>query len=160
MKKTAAVICASLTTTFFLCASGCGKKADLVVANVGEKKITVGDLYQAGQKIAPEGEGEISDTQKLRKCLDLLINKELIVLEGKNRELYKDKKVFEALKEKKRGLMLRKLYEVEVENKTKVSDEQAREYFDQNRLNEKVRIGQLVVKTESAACPWWTDPRN
>ncbi len=151
MKKTAAVICASLTTTFFLCASGCGKKADLVVANVGEKKITVGDLYQAGQKIAPEGEGEISDTQKLRKCLDLLINKELIVLEGKNRELYKDKKVFEALKEKKRGLMLRKLYEVEVENKTKVSDEQAREYFDQNRLNEKVRIGQLVVKTESAA---------
>ncbi|MCK4416557.1 MAG: peptidylprolyl isomerase [Candidatus Latescibacteria bacterium] len=151
MKKPTTVICALLTVTSVLCISGCGKKADLVVANVGEKKITVGDLYQAGQKVAPEGEREITDPKRWRKCLDLLINKELIVLEGKNQELYKDKKVVEALKEKKRRSMLRKLYEVEVENKTKVSDEQAREYFDRNRLNEKIRISQIVAKTESAA---------
>lgn len=151
MRTITTVICALLTATSVLCVSGCGKKADLVVANVGEKKITVGDLYQAGQKVAPEGEGKTTDPEKWRKCLDLLINKELIVLEGKNQELYKDKKVVEALKEKKRRSMLRKLYEVEVENKTKVSDEQAREYCDQNRLNEKIRISQIVAKTESAA---------
>ena len=47
MKKTTTVICALLTATSILCVSGCGKKADLVVANAGGKKITVGDLSQA-----------------------------------------------------------------------------------------------------------------
>ncbi len=83
MKKTTTVICALLTATSVLCVSGCGKKADLVVANAGGKKITVGDLSQAGQKVAPEGERGITDPEKWRKCLDLLINEELIVLEAK-----------------------------------------------------------------------------
>ncbi|MCD6169699.1 MAG: peptidyl-prolyl cis-trans isomerase [Candidatus Latescibacteria bacterium] len=149
MRRITTAACSLLIAVYVL--FGCGKKADLVVATIGEKKITVEDLYRAARKVSPKGKSGIKGPEEWRKCLDLLINKELLVLEAKNRGLDRGKKVTEALKEAKRRLLLRRLYDVEVVDKTKVTDEQAREYFEKNRLDEKVRISRVLVKTESEA---------
>ncbi len=149
MRKFVTGLFVLLITTSVL--SGCGKKADLVVAEVGGKRITIGELYQALRKISPQLRQGTMGAEQWRKCLDLLINKELMLLEAKNQGLDKDQDVLDALKEVKRDLMVKELYKREVTSKAKVSDEQARRYFDRNRLNEKIRLSHIAVETEAEA---------
>jgi len=130
---------------------GYGEEGKVPVALVGDRTITSEELREAVGKLPRKLQFPGGGVVKWRKCLDILINKELILMEAYDRGLDRDEKVLEALEEAKRELMLRELYNRRVLAEVEVTDEEARKFYEEKGLNESVRISQISVDTEREA---------
>ena len=131
--------------------AGYGSEKVRSVALVGDKVITSEELREAMGRLAGKPWSSKGGIDRWRRCLDILIDKELILMEAYDRGLDRDEKVLEALEEAERELMLRELYNRRVLAEVEVTDEEAREFFEEKRLNESVRISQISVDTEQEA---------
>ncbi|HID09734.1 MAG TPA: hypothetical protein EYP17_00330, partial [Candidatus Latescibacteria bacterium] len=131
--------------------TGYGEEGKMPVALVGDRAITSEELREAISKLPRQLQLPGGEMGKWRKCLDILINKELILMEAYDRGLDRDGKVLEALEEAKRELMLRELYNRRVLAEVEVTDEEAKEFFEEKRFDESVRISQISVDTEREA---------
>ena len=118
------------------------------VALVGDKVITPKELREAMGRLAGKLRSSKGGLDRWRRCLDILIDRDLILMEAYDRGLDRDEKVLEALEEAKRELMLRELYNRRVLAEVEVTDEEARKFYEEKGLNESVRISQISVDTE------------
>jgi len=121
------------------------------VALVGDKVITPKELREAMGRLAGKLRSSKGGLDRWRRCLDILIDRDLILMEAYDRGLDRDEKVLEALEEAKRELMLRELYNRRVLAEVEVTDEEARKFYEEKGLNESVRISQISVDTEREA---------
>ena len=126
--------------------TGCGRdESKKVVAKVGPRKITVGDLQETYLRVPPgylpEGTGE----QGKRKFLDDLINKELLVLASYDRKFDKAAETINGMKRMEQQYLLRELYNAEILEKSKVTEKESKQKYEDMLRQDEVHARHIVL---------------
>ena len=141
----------ALVCLFFIAA--CEEKADVpasadVLARIHGVDITARQLEDALEILYPGTRPEGS----ARRALQRLIDFELLVKEAKALGLENDPRVTTVVQLAERELLLEELYERNILKRvTKVSDQDARDYFERNRLGEERRLSRILVSSADVA---------
>jgi len=131
---------------WFLPLIGCGSTRDLIIAQVGEKKITLGDLEKASVKMPSFLE------RGKKELLWTLIYKELMVLEAKSKGLDKDPTVTQRLEELKRKEVFR-VFRTRLSKGIDVSEKEMRQYYHKTGLDSRTetRASHIMVGSREEA---------
>lgn len=123
--------------------AGCARQKEVVVAEVGEKKITDRDIKELA--------GRLPSLTK-EKLLWTLIDREILVQEARARGLDKDPGILDKVEKIKRVEMDRLLRKRLME-RISVSEDEARKYYRESGLasREEVRARHIMVRTEEEA---------
>ena len=132
-----------------LLVGGCSNKGSKIVAKVGDKEITVGEVERTFERAQKDFAFLGEDLEAKKQFLQEVINKELLAQEARSRDLDKDDRVARTHKKARRQLLLSKLYEDEIVKKTKVTDRDIQEELE--KLEEERFIYQIKVPTEDEA---------
>jgi peptidyl-prolyl cis-trans isomerase C len=120
-----------------------------VLARVYGVEITAHQLDEALEILYP---GTNRPDNARRRSLQRLIDFELLVKEAKARGLDNDIQVTTIVELTKRDLLLAELYNRDILKRvTKVSTEEARQYFEGNRFGEERRLSRILVPSSMAA---------
>jgi peptidyl-prolyl cis-trans isomerase C len=116
-----------------------------VVAKVASRKITVGDLQETYMRVPPgylpQGIGE----EGKRQFLDDLINKELLVLASYDRKLDKAEETLGGMKRMEQQVLLKELYNAEILEKSKVTEKEIKQRYEEMTRQEEVHARHIVV---------------
>jgi peptidyl-prolyl cis-trans isomerase C len=145
LKKTIlCVLAASLALSL-----GCGKKENLVVARVADRKITVGDFNKAAETMDEKFLPKTNDLAGKKELLDIMINKEVMTLKALAAG-YEKEKWFVDFWEKFKGQYLVAAMENEyIVKKVHVTDQQVKDFFD--RMHNQYTLSEIVVANEDDA---------
>ena len=127
---------------------GCGKEREPVVAKVADRKITVGDFNKA---VATMDEKFLPKTNDLegKKELDIAINKEVTTLKALAAGYEKDKAIAEFMETFQKAVPRRAMENEYVVKKVKVTDQEAKDYFD--KMHNEYTLSQILVASEDEA---------
>jgi len=132
----------------FVTILGCGRRGDLVVTRVGDKKITVRDFKRSVAKLPAKYRPSEKGLEAQKEYLSLIIDKELLVLEARERGLDRDETVLAQLEGIKRDLMVDELRRRTL-RKARVSNRELKRFFKKYRLGEQVRASHILVRTKA-----------
>jgi peptidyl-prolyl cis-trans isomerase C len=132
-----------------------GKKTGAVLAEVNSGSITTGD-FDRELKNLPEYLKTMADTPQGRKeMLDTMIIRELILQQASKDGLDKGPEIEEKLQDLKKRLIVESFLKKKVEAESKVSDEDLKKFYEQNKdkfkSGEQIRASHILVKTEKEA---------
>lgn len=138
--------------------AACSKSGDKVtgpvLAKVNDTEITKEMFIQEYDRVPQWARERIQTEDGKKRFLDDLINKELIYQEAKRNGLHRDKEFKERMEALEKVMLVRMALEKEAEGRVRVSEEEAREYFDNNtdefRVSE-VKAKHILVGTEIEA---------
>lgn len=150
----------------FLCVAalisltGCGKLKSTtpiaqkdVAANVDGQVITLKDIDARISKMPAYYQQMLKGRKK--ELLEDMVLETLLFNEAKKRGLEKDKEVRELLEEAQKKVLISKLLNDEVENKSTVSDKDVEEYYNSHKdefvLPERWKASHILLKTEAEA---------
>ena len=116
-----------------------------MAARIAERTVTLDQVERAWDKLEQK--------ESKREVLETLINRELLFLEARNRELDKSARVLAGLEHVRRQRAVERLIEREVTSRVTVSDEEIRAYYEDSDLPTKreVRGRHIAVKTAAEA---------
>ncbi|MDD2540078.1 MAG: peptidylprolyl isomerase [Desulfuromonadaceae bacterium] len=131
------------------------KKEGKVLADVNSGTITTGD-FDRELKNLPEYLKAMADTPQGRKeMLDTMIIRELILQQAAKDGLDKSPEIAEKLQDLKKRLIVESFLKKKVETEAKVSDEDLKKFYEQNKdkfkSGEQFRASHILVKTEKEA---------
>ena len=132
-----------------------GKKEGKVLAEVNSGSITTGD-FDRELKNLPEYLKAMADTPQGRKeMLDTMVIRELILQQASKDGLDKGPEIEEKLQDLKKRLIVESFLKKKVEVESKVSDEDLKKFYEQNKdkfkSGEQIRASHILVKTEKEA---------
>ena len=128
MKKT--LLTLSIVAVTFTCASA----ADKVLARVNGKSITESQLEEVLNRLPANYNSVKNNPQFREQILNTLINQEILYQEAKKENIEKDKKVQEQIEEAKKQIVINALLEKHLKiNDVKVSDEEAKAFYEKNK---------------------------
>ncbi|APF18031.1 hypothetical protein Calab_2468 [Caldithrix abyssi DSM 13497] len=104
-----------------------------VLAEIGERKITQGDLDFEISKLPPAVQEQFNDPQKKRELLQQLILQDLLYESARRQGLDKNKEVIEGVFQAKKALMANKLLQKELADKVKLEEEELELYYKANK---------------------------
>jgi len=140
---------------FCACSSGYGASnegKDEVLAIVNGETITKQDYYDSIGN-APSGMREkYEDPKQIKRHLDKMIERKLLLQEGLNLGIDKDPVVVKRLNDLRQRLVIDALYKRITANE--LTDEKVEQYYKENKARytkETVRASHILVKTESDA---------
>lgn len=136
-------------------ASSEGKKEGKVLAEVNSGSITTVD-FDRELKNLPEYLKSMADTPQGRKeMLDTMIIRELILQQAAKDGLDKGPEIEEKLQDLKKRLIVESFLKKKVEVESKVSDEDMKKFYEQNKdkfkSGEQIKASHILVKTEKEA---------
>ncbi|HID95841.1 MAG TPA: hypothetical protein EYP53_07280 [Candidatus Latescibacteria bacterium] len=136
----------ALLIVLALLAIQCSRRGNVVVAEVGGKKITAGDIEEAFAKLRS------AHAMTKDQVLWTLIDKELLAMESRNRGLDKSEKIQKQLEEIKRQ-RIKDALSARLTSQISVSDKEVRQYFEAKGLETKmeVRAAHIMLKTRKEA---------
>ena len=125
---------------------GCAENHS-VAARIADRTVTLDQVERVWDKLPQEQKKSRQDV------LETLINRELLFLEAKNRELDKSAQVLASLEHVRQQRAVERLIENEVKSRVTVSDEEIRTYYENSDLRTKreVRGRHIMVKTAAEA---------
>ena len=125
---------------------GCAENHS-VAARIADRTVTLDQVERVWDKLPQEQKKSRQDV------LETLINRELLFLEAKNRELDKSAQVLASLEHVRQQRAVERLIENEVKSRVTVSDEEIRTYYEASDLRTKreVRGRHIMVKTAAEA---------
>ena len=125
---------------------GCAENHS-VAARIADRTVTLDQVERVWDKLPQEQKKSKQDV------LETLINRELLLLEAKNRELDKSAQVLASLEHVRQQRAVERLIENEVKSRVTVSDEEIRTYYENSGLRTKreVRGRHIMVKTAAEA---------
>ena len=125
---------------------GCAENHS-VAARIADRTVTLDQVERVWDKLPQEQKKSKQDV------LETLINRELLFLEAKNRELDKSAQVLASLEHVRQQRAVERLIENEVKSRVTVSDEKIRTYYENSDLRTKreVRGRHIMVKTAAEA---------
>ena len=131
------------------------KKEGKVLAEVNSGSITTGD-YERELKNLPEYLKAMAETPQGRKeMLDTMIIRELILQQASKDGLDKGAEIEEKLQDLKKRLIVESFLKKKVEAESKVSDEDMKKFYEQNKdkfkSGEQMKASHILVKTEKEA---------
>lgn len=153
MKKILSLLLAGFFV--FGCAQQKGGSAGDVIAKVNKTDITKEDFLKES-KIIPEWARQNFDSPDGKeRFLQEMIKKELIYQDAKNRGLDKDKDVIAQIEEFKKMTLLSLVLKKEIEDKVQVSDEEVKNFYDNNqdkfKKGQEIRASHILVDSEKEA---------
>ncbi|MFZ5906427.1 MAG: peptidylprolyl isomerase [Nitrospirota bacterium] len=154
MKKFMTVI-----TALLLCVSaGCAKKDEskgAYLAKVGSTKITEADVDREIKNLPEFAQQLFEGSGGKEKFLEELIKKEVLYQEAVKKGLDKDTEYRQKLDDFKKLTLISVLLEKEIEEKTKVTDQEVKEYYEKHKNDlatiSKMRASHILVKSEDEA---------
>ncbi|RKY62866.1 MAG: hypothetical protein DRP95_00415, partial [Candidatus Latescibacterota bacterium] len=134
-------------------AVGCGKKqpAELVVADVGPRKITVGELIVFQRKLPKSLRTEKPGIEGQKDYLQTLIDKYLMLLEAEAQGLEKDSIFVERFNREVKRKLQRELIKRKVWPRITVTEEEMRHYYEEHDLGRAIRVRHIRVADEDQA---------
>jgi len=122
------------------------KRPGTVIAKIGDREITQGDLDFELQQLPPEIRSEYTSPEKKKEFLKRYIATELMYDTAKRKGLDRDKDVIEAAFQAKKYAMVQKLVEEEIRQKVHINDEDLELYYKANKEKyaEKDKKGKIV----------------
>jgi peptidyl-prolyl cis-trans isomerase C len=132
-----------------------GKKEGKVLAEVNGGSITTGDFGRELKNL-PEYLKAMADTPQGRKeMLDTMVIRELILQQAAKDGLDKGPEIEEKLQDLKKRLIVESFLKKKVEVESKVSDEDMKKFYEQNKdkfkSGEQIKASHILVKTEKEA---------
>jgi peptidyl-prolyl cis-trans isomerase C len=132
-----------------------GKKEGKVLAEVNSGSITTGD-FDRELKNLPEYLKAMADTPQGRKeMLDTMVIRELILQQASKDGLDKGAEIEDKLQDLKKRLIVESFLKKKVEVESKVSDEDMKKFYEQNKdkfkTGEQIKASHILVKTEKEA---------
>ena len=117
-----------------------------VLAVIGKRKITQGDLDFEISKLPPSVQEQFNDPQKKKELLQQLVLQDLLYESAKRQGLDKDREVIEGVFQAKKALMANKLLQKELQSKIKLQPEELELYYKANkdRYVEKDKKGKVI----------------
>ncbi|OQY27433.1 MAG: hypothetical protein B6244_10705 [Candidatus Cloacimonetes bacterium 4572_55] len=112
-----------------------------VVAEVGEKKITQGDLDAEINRLPPLLRQEYQKPDKKLQFLQQMIATELMYSKAQRMGFEKDKEIIDQIFQAKKSILVQKLIQGEISEKINVTDFDIKLYYDANK-------SQYLVKDE------------
>jgi tetratricopeptide (TPR) repeat protein len=109
------------------------KRPGAVIAKIGKRKITMGDLEHEINQLPPYVKSQISDKSKKIEFLKQYIATELLYDTAKRKGLDKDKEVLEAAFQAKKNFMVQKLLEEEISQNVNIRDSDVELYYKANK---------------------------
>jgi len=132
--------------------TACGRDdSKKIVARVGERAITVGDFREAYFKVPPNFLPDVGGEEGRRQFLEDLISKEVLILEAYERGLEKEQEVRKQLEEIERQVLLRELYDREVIAKSKVTEKELKELYEERSQEDEVGARHILVRDSLGA---------
>lgn len=131
------------------------KKEGKVLADVNSGSITTGD-FDRELKNLPEYLKAMADTPQGRKeMLDTMVIRELILQQAAKDGLDKGPEIEDKLQDLKKRLIVESFLKKKVEIESKVSDEDMKKFYEQNKdkfkSGEQIKASHILVKTEKEA---------
>jgi peptidyl-prolyl cis-trans isomerase C len=131
------------------------KKEGKVLAEVNSGSITTGD-FDRELKNLPEYLKAMADTPQGRKeMLDTMVIRELILQQAAKDGLDKGTEIEDKLRDLKKRLIVESFLKKKVEIESKVSDEDMKKFYEQNKdkfkSGEQIKASHILVKTEKEA---------
>ena len=125
---------------------GCAENHS-AVARIADRTIAIDQVERVWDKLPQE------QKKSKRDVLETLINRELLFIEAKNRELDESAQVLSSLERERRQRAVERLIEREVKSHITVSDAEIRTYYENSALRTKreVQGRHLMVKTAAEA---------
>lgn len=132
-----------------------GKKEGKVLAEVNSGSITTGD-FDRELKNLPEYLKAMADTPQGRKeMLDTMVIRELILQQAAKDGLDKGPEIEEKLQDLRKRLVVESFLKKKVEVESKVSDEDMKKFYEQNKekfkSGDQIKASHILVKTEKEA---------
>ncbi len=132
-----------------------GKKEGKVLAEVNNGSITTGD-FDRELKNLPEYLKAMADTPQGRKeMLDTMVIRELILQQASKDGIDKGAEIEEKLQDLRKRLIVESFLKKKVEVESKVSDEDMKKFYEQNKdkfkSGEQIKASHILVKTEKEA---------
>lgn len=128
-------------------------KSEEILADVNGVKITLGD-FEKEVATLPENYRRMVDANK-RQFLDEFILREILYQEAIKKGLDKDKEIISALEIFKKKLLVQTLLEKEVVERTTVSEDEVKQYYEEHKddfkIPEQVNAAHILVKVEETA---------
>jgi peptidyl-prolyl cis-trans isomerase C len=147
MRKVNLLLCLGLVSLALIW--GCAKKEGKVVAEVGDRKITVEELeeqYQRASRLIIKGRSELD---RRRDALDALIRDQVVILGAYKEGLDKEVENDTAFQKQKDQILLNELYKKEILAKSEVSESEMKSYYE--KLKEEVHAWHILVETKAQA---------
>lgn len=128
-------------------------KGNSILAEVNGIKITLGDFDKEVSSVPASYQGMINANKK--KFLDDLILQELLYQEAVKNKLDKDKEVAKTMERLKKKVLAQKLLEKEVIELPKVSEEDMKKYYEENKdaykVPEQINAAHILIKVKEGA---------
>ncbi len=122
------------------------KRPGAVVAVIGSREITQGDIDFELSQLHPSIRSQYQDKTKKIEFLKEYILTELLYDSAKRQGLEKDPDVIEAAFQAKKGIMVQKLLNEEIANKVQIEPEELKTQYENNkdRYSEKDKEGNVI----------------
>lgn len=131
------------------------KQTGPYVAKIGSSTITKEDLEREMQQLPDYAKQLFSDEQGRQKFLDELVKKEVLYQEALKRGLDKTPEFTKKVEDFKKLTLASEILEKEIVSKTKVSDQEARDYYNKHKdefvTTSQIKASHILVKTEDEA---------
>lgn len=125
------------------------------VAKVGNATITMAELDRELQLLPDYARQLFADEQGKQKFLDELVKKEILYQEAVKRGLDKTPEFARKVEDFKRLTLASELLEKEIVSKAKVSDQEAKDYYNKNKdefvTTSQIKASHILVKSEDEA---------
>ena len=131
------------------------KSASAPVAKVNNRTITQDDVESALNQMPPQARSVYETPEAKKEIVDRLITRQLVIEAAENEGLDKDPTIVNRVRALREGLLLEAYLRNAVEQKTKVTDEEVKAYYDSTpearRTPDEVKAKHILVKTEAEA---------
>lgn len=136
--------------------SGCGTRPaaqDKILVNIANKFITLKDFKHKLSRLPPYYQSMAEKNKK--SLLDDMIVEELFLEDAFRKGIDRDKEIRELLDEAKKKIIIAKFIKTEVDDKVKISETEARKFYEDYKENfkkpEMWRASHILVATETGA---------
>lgn len=124
-----------------------------VVAEIGNEKITLEEINEM-MKTIPEQYRAVAQTHK-DMFLDSIISQKLLYAEASKLNFDEDPNIQKQLEDARKEILIKAYLKKEIEDTVKVTDEDAKKYFDANKDRfkepEKISLAHILVDNEAEA---------
>ncbi len=144
-----------LATCVSLASSGCGRNRskEVVLALVGDKKITVMDFNERIANLPARYQDIVS--KRKGEYLQELINDTVLYQEAIRKDLHKDKDVQKVIEEARKKILIARLLKDEVDDTISITEEDIEEFYgankDKYKTPEIMRVSHILVLSQEDA---------
>ncbi len=127
----------------------CTKREDLVVAEIGDKKITVGDVESVSETLENKYLPETDDLEGKKHLLNHMINKEVMILKAKGAGYEKEEWFVGFWDRFKNPFLVAAMMDEKIRKPVTVSDKEVDDYYE--KMHYEYTLSQIVVTDEQEA---------